>query len=331
MADDDVLQPVRPPEHPGANSLLVAARPWLRCARTRRRSRSSRRGEAYDELSVEYDEVPAGIGILVVKRGPNVGSRFAGEGRHPRRAPHPESDIFLDDVTVPPPRRDRPRRHRLPGPGPGPPTAPTARRRGSSRPACPTATSCRSVLLRAGVPDREGYAMHPRPLIDPICRSGRSCRSSRTSSPTSPSRRSGSSSQGLLDPERTPRATGSSTRATSTACADPAAAEGALPAAQGDQGPPRRRRGPQARAALGPSATAAAAGPASAARRHRGPGAGRPAGLAARRPPRRGSRPPAPGRPPRPVACQTTATRPPASPPCAPPGPPLRPLARAAR
>jgi FHA domain/zinc-ribbon domain len=57
-------------------------------------------GEGYDELSVDFDEVPTGIGILVVKRGPNVGSRFALEKDVIQAGRHPESDIFLDDVTV---------------------------------------------------------------------------------------------------------------------------------------------------------------------------------------------------------------------------------------
>jgi hypothetical protein len=57
-------------------------------------------GEAYDEMSVDYDEVPAGIGVLVVKRGPNVGSRFSLEKELVQAGRHPESDIFLDDVTV---------------------------------------------------------------------------------------------------------------------------------------------------------------------------------------------------------------------------------------
>jgi hypothetical protein len=57
-------------------------------------------GEAFDEMSVDYDEVPAGIGVLVVKRGPNVGSRFSLEKDLVQAGRHPESDIFLDDVTV---------------------------------------------------------------------------------------------------------------------------------------------------------------------------------------------------------------------------------------
>ena len=51
-------------------------------------------------MSVEVGDMPAGVGILVVKRGPNVGSRFALEQEVVRAGRHPDSDIFLDDVTV---------------------------------------------------------------------------------------------------------------------------------------------------------------------------------------------------------------------------------------
>jgi hypothetical protein len=57
-------------------------------------------GEGYDELSVEFGDVADGVGILVVKRGPNIGSRFALEKDVVQAGRHPQSDIFLDDVTV---------------------------------------------------------------------------------------------------------------------------------------------------------------------------------------------------------------------------------------
>ena len=56
--------------------------------------------EGDDELALELEEVPAGVGFLVVKRGPNVGSRFALDHDIIRAGRHPESDIFLDDITV---------------------------------------------------------------------------------------------------------------------------------------------------------------------------------------------------------------------------------------
>ncbi len=51
-------------------------------------------------MSVESDDVPAGQGVLVVKRGPNAGSRFVLEGSAVTAGRSPDSDIFLDDVTV---------------------------------------------------------------------------------------------------------------------------------------------------------------------------------------------------------------------------------------
>lgn len=57
-------------------------------------------GEPGDDLSVELGDTPPGVGILVVKRGPNVGSRFALEKDVVKTGRHPDSDIFLDDVTV---------------------------------------------------------------------------------------------------------------------------------------------------------------------------------------------------------------------------------------
>ena len=44
--------------------------------------------------------LPAGSALLVVKRGPNAGSKFVLEGDVTRAGRHPDSDIFLDDITV---------------------------------------------------------------------------------------------------------------------------------------------------------------------------------------------------------------------------------------
>jgi len=63
---------------------------------------ATEQGQASDpeQAVAGVDALPAGAALLVVKRGPNAGSRFlldrdtTGVGRHP------DSDIFLDDVTV---------------------------------------------------------------------------------------------------------------------------------------------------------------------------------------------------------------------------------------
>ncbi len=46
------------------------------------------------------DGLPSGSALLVVKRGPNAGSRFLLDADVTTAGRHPESDIFLDDVTV---------------------------------------------------------------------------------------------------------------------------------------------------------------------------------------------------------------------------------------
>jgi hypothetical protein len=46
------------------------------------------------------EALPADAALLVVKRGPNAGSRFLLDKPSTTAGRHPESDIFLDDVTV---------------------------------------------------------------------------------------------------------------------------------------------------------------------------------------------------------------------------------------
>jgi pSer/pThr/pTyr-binding forkhead associated (FHA) protein len=56
---------------------------------------------AQSEVSVTGVEgLPAGSALLVVKRGPNAGSRFLLDQPVTTAGRHPDSDIFLDDVTV---------------------------------------------------------------------------------------------------------------------------------------------------------------------------------------------------------------------------------------
>jgi pSer/pThr/pTyr-binding forkhead associated (FHA) protein len=49
---------------------------------------------------VGIETLPVGTALLVVKRGPNAGSRFLLDKDLTTAGRHPESDIFLDDVTV---------------------------------------------------------------------------------------------------------------------------------------------------------------------------------------------------------------------------------------
>ena len=53
-----------------------------------------------EEVEIELDELPAGVGMLVVTRGPNSGSKFALDEPLVTAGRHPDSVIFLDDITV---------------------------------------------------------------------------------------------------------------------------------------------------------------------------------------------------------------------------------------
>jgi hypothetical protein len=58
-------------------------------------------GDPVDEdVSVDLSEVPPGTGTLVVLRGPKAGSRFQLDQEVTTAGRHPNSDIFLDDITV---------------------------------------------------------------------------------------------------------------------------------------------------------------------------------------------------------------------------------------
>ena len=53
-----------------------------------------------ESLTSGVEGLPVGSALLVVKRGPNAGSRFLLDQASTSAGRHPDSDIFLDDVTV---------------------------------------------------------------------------------------------------------------------------------------------------------------------------------------------------------------------------------------
>jgi len=55
---------------------------------------------AEDALTVGLGDLPAGLGLLVVKRGPNAGSKYVLDADVTAAGRHPDSEIFLDDITV---------------------------------------------------------------------------------------------------------------------------------------------------------------------------------------------------------------------------------------
>jgi pSer/pThr/pTyr-binding forkhead associated (FHA) protein len=58
------------------------------------------RQELEAQLGDLLSELPADTGMLVVRRGPNAGSTFALDTDTTSIGRHPDSDLFLDDVTV---------------------------------------------------------------------------------------------------------------------------------------------------------------------------------------------------------------------------------------
>ena len=60
---------------------------------------SAERGLTGDDREA-IDALPAGSALLVVRRGPNAGSRFLLDAERTSAGRHQTSDIFLDDVTV---------------------------------------------------------------------------------------------------------------------------------------------------------------------------------------------------------------------------------------
>ncbi len=59
---------------------------------------SGEQGE--EEMSVAVAELAEGTGVLVVKRGPDVGAKYVLDHEVTHVGRHPDSEIFLDDITV---------------------------------------------------------------------------------------------------------------------------------------------------------------------------------------------------------------------------------------
>ena len=56
--------------------------------------------DADEDLKVSPDELEAGDALLVVRKGPNEGSKYMLDAEVTQAGRHPDSDIFLDDITV---------------------------------------------------------------------------------------------------------------------------------------------------------------------------------------------------------------------------------------
>ncbi len=64
------------------------------------KSDSDERASLNPADAAAVDALPAGSALLVVQRGPGAGSRYLLDTELSTVGRHPESDIFLDDITV---------------------------------------------------------------------------------------------------------------------------------------------------------------------------------------------------------------------------------------
>src|SRR5262245_49718782 len=56
--------------------------------------------ESEDELDSYLEGLPPGVGLLVVRHGPESGSSYRLDAPVTAIGRHPDSDVFLDDITV---------------------------------------------------------------------------------------------------------------------------------------------------------------------------------------------------------------------------------------
>jgi pSer/pThr/pTyr-binding forkhead associated (FHA) protein len=61
---------------------------------------SEEQRDVEEDLTVSPDELTEGAALLVVRKGPNEGSKYMLDAEVTRAGRHPDSDIFLDDITV---------------------------------------------------------------------------------------------------------------------------------------------------------------------------------------------------------------------------------------
>ncbi|NUR08871.1 MAG: FHA domain-containing protein [Nocardioidaceae bacterium] len=85
--------PAAPAEHPSESTATITFGAPPKDVADHRESLNEADAAAVDAL-------PAGSALLVVQRGPSAGSRFLLDTEVVSAGRHPESEIFLDDVTV---------------------------------------------------------------------------------------------------------------------------------------------------------------------------------------------------------------------------------------
>ncbi|MCW2787632.1 MAG: Forkhead-associated protein [Marmoricola sp.] len=85
------LEPVAVPETDATATIMLGNAP---------KSDADERAALNEADAAAADALPAGSALLIVQRGPGAGSRYLLDTDSASAGRHPESDIFLDDITV---------------------------------------------------------------------------------------------------------------------------------------------------------------------------------------------------------------------------------------
>ena len=125
----------------------VHVRPAPRRRRSRARGSSQSVTAEPDAGDASSSGCSRGTALLVVRRGPASGARFLLDSDVTTAGRHPDSDIFLDDITVSRHHAEfrEVRRRRSASATSAASTAPTSTAAGSTTPSWSAATRCRSA------------------------------------------------------------------------------------------------------------------------------------------------------------------------------------------
>jgi hypothetical protein len=88
------------PNPEGANYCSSCGAPLVPAEETTLTLSAVEAADLEDDLAKYLDELAPGVGLLVLRQGPVAGSSFRLEAPTTTAGRHPDSDIFLDDITV---------------------------------------------------------------------------------------------------------------------------------------------------------------------------------------------------------------------------------------
>src|SRR4051812_11624481 len=92
--------PLSPPTEPEGQQVADDATATITFGAPAKAADADERTSLNAADAAAVDALPAGSALLVVQRGPGAGSRYLLDSDLSTVGRHPESDIFLDDITV---------------------------------------------------------------------------------------------------------------------------------------------------------------------------------------------------------------------------------------